>query len=179
MSRLNILTPQQAPEQSRAILDAVASSLGVVPNVIRILSLSPNALAGFASLQAALGRTLTRRARDQIALAVSEVNGCRYCLSAHAHFSSASGSLSDAEIERARRGGSDDPKIDAAVRFATKVATTRGKVDATDLAAMRDAGYSDSDVVDVIALTAQFSMTNLVNNVFDTEPDFEPLADLG
>ena len=172
MTRLRIPEPHEAPVGSHAILGDVAGSLGVVPNVVRLLSLGPNALTGFVGLQGALGRTLTARTRDHIALAVSEVNGCRYCLSAHSHFAARFAKLSPDDVARARKGGSSDAKEDAAVRFAKKVVELRGKVSPEDLADVRAAGYPDAQIVEIVALCAQFSMTNLINNVFDTEIDF-------
>jgi len=172
VSRIDIPEPKDAPAESQRILGAVAGSLGQVPSVIRILSLSPNALEGFASLQGALAKTLSARTRHHISLAVSEVNGCGYCLSAHSHFGSTHGKLSPDDIRRARSGSSDDPKEDAAVRFAKAVVATRGKVEAKALADVRAAGFSDANIVEIIALSAQFSLTNLINNVFDTPLDF-------
>jgi alkylhydroperoxidase family enzyme len=57
--------------------------LHLTPNLFKIMALSPNALNGWAGLQGALAKTLDAKTRDDIALAVSQVNGCHYCLSEH------------------------------------------------------------------------------------------------
>src|SRR3984957_3580535 len=80
MSRIAIPTRDDAPASSQPILDAVYKQLGFVPNLHRLMSISPDVLAGFVGLQSSLAKTLDIKTRDAIALAVSEVNGCGYCI---------------------------------------------------------------------------------------------------
>lgn len=172
MTRIQIPTRDQAPEGSRAILDGFQSMIGMVPNVISVLSISPNVLTGFTDLQRNLGKTLTLRTRDQIALTVSQVNNCSYCLAAHTFFATQGGAkLTPQEIQAARQGETVDPKEGAAVRFAKNVVELRGKVGAADIEAVKAAGYTDAQVLEIVALSVQFLLTNFVNNVFDTTPD--------
>jgi alkylhydroperoxidase family enzyme len=72
-----------------------------------------------------------------------------------------------------------DPKRDAAVQFARKVIETRGKVSDADLKAVRDAGYTDANVMEIVALVAMYSLTNFFNNVFDHENDFPAVTPAG
>ena len=83
------------------------------------------------------------------------------------------------EIIPARKGHASDPKRDAAVQFARKVIESRGKVGAADLTAVRDAGYTDANIMEIVALVAMYSLTNFFNNVFDPEPDFPTVAPAG
>ncbi|WP_430648906.1 carboxymuconolactone decarboxylase family protein, partial [Bradyrhizobium pachyrhizi] len=83
------------------------------------------------------------------------------------------------EIILARMGHASDPKRDAAIQFARKVITTRGKVSNADLKAVRDAGYTDANVIEIVALVAMYSLTNFFNNVFDPEKDFPAVAPAG
>lgn len=175
MSRIVPPNREQVPEGSHEILDSFTKTIGRVPNLFRVLSLSPNALAGVVGLQRALSKTLNVRTRHQISLAVSQVSGCHYCLSAHVYTSGMSKMTPD-EIHLARRGKATDPKEHAAADFARKVAETRGNVSSEDLEAVRGAGYSDAEIVEIIALSAQFMLTNFINNVFETEIDF-PVVD--
>jgi uncharacterized peroxidase-related enzyme len=170
MSRIAI--PQDIPAASKAVVDAVSRQLKLTPNLFRIMAQSPEALNGWASLQGALAKTLDIKTRDGIALTVSQINGCQYCLSAHTYVASQFAGLSSDEIRRNRLGESDVPRVAAAVTFARKLMQTRGKVATSDLDAVRAAGYSDANIVEIIALSAQFMLTNFVNNVFDTEIDF-------
>jgi alkylhydroperoxidase family enzyme len=83
------------------------------------------------------------------------------------------------EIILARKGHATDPKRDAAVQFARKVIEARGQVSDADLKAVRDAGYTDANVMEIVALVAMYSLTNFFNNVFDPEKDFPPVTPAG
>jgi alkylhydroperoxidase family enzyme len=87
--------------------------------------------------------------------------------------------LSTDEIVLARKGHANDPKRDAAVQFARKVIEARGNVSDGDVKAVRDAGYTDANVMEIVALVAMYSLTNFFNNVFDPEKDFPAVAPAG
>jgi len=91
-----------------------------------------------------------------ISLAVSEVNGCNYCLGVHSHGAELAKMPAD-EIMLARKGHARDPKRDAAVQFARKVIETRGRVSDADVKAVRDVGYTDANVIEIVALVAMYS----------------------
>lgn len=175
MSRIAIPTTESAPAAARPLLEAVGRQLGTVPNLFRLAALSPAALEGYLSLSRALTRVLDGRTRERIAIAVAEVNGCDYCLSAHAYLGATLAKLDPAEIARNRAGGSGDARADAAVRFAVAVARTRGRVDDAALAAVRAAGFGDAEIVEIVAVVAENVLTNMLNNVARTEIDFPVL----
>lgn len=164
-----------APAAAQPLLEAVNKQIGSVPNLFRVVATSPAGLEGYLGLNAALGKgTLPAQTRERIALAVAEVNGCKYCLSAHSHFAGLY-KLDASEILAARRGGSADAKADAAVRFAVAVTRARGHVTDADLAAVKAAGYADGQVIEIVLHVALNTLTNYVNEVAGTEIDF-PLA---
>ena len=166
-------TIADAPAASRLLLEAVNKQLGVVPNLFRLVSNSPAALEGYLSLSGALGKgALPAPTRERIALAVAEINGCDYCLSAHAYLGKNLAKLDDAEIAANRRGGSTDAKADAAVRFAAKVVQTRGHIEDGDLSAIKSAGYSDAQVIEIVQHVALNTWTNYINLVAKTDIDF-------
>lgn len=172
MPRFTIPTRDQAPGASQPILDAVNQQLGVIPNLFRLVSHSPAALAGMTGLSGALGKSLDVKTRERIAIATAQVNGCDYCLSAHTYLGLNLAKISAEEIALNRKGASGDAKADAAVRFAAKVAQGRGKISDEDLAAVRKAGYSDAQVIEIVATVGENFLTNLFNNVAQTEIDF-------
>ncbi len=172
MSRIAIPTRDDAPAASQPVLDAVNAQLGVVPNMFRLVALSPAALAGMTGLSGALAKTLDVRTRERLAIATAQVNGCDYCLSAHTYLGLNLARISPEEIALNRRGASGDPKADAAVRFGAKVAQTRGKVSAADIAAVKMAGFTDAQVIEIVAVVAENFLTNLINNVAETDIDF-------
>jgi uncharacterized peroxidase-related enzyme len=172
MSRIEIPTRENAPSASQPLLDAVNKQLGVVPNLFRLLALSPAALQGFLGLNGALAKALDLKTRERIALAVAQVNGCDYCLSAHSYLGLNLAKIENAEIALNRRGASSDVKASAAVSFAAKVARARGAVTDADLQAVRLAGYSDGQIVEIVALVAENVFTNFINIVAQTDIDF-------
>lgn len=166
-------TIADAPAKSQPLLEAVHKQLGPVPNMFRLISTSPQALEGYLGLSGALGKgELPAATRERIALAVAEVNGCSYCLSAHTYLGKNLARLDDAEMSANRSGASNDPKADAAVRFAAKVAFARGHVAEQDLAAVKLAGYSDAQIVEIVLHVALNTWTNYFNEVFKTDIDF-------
>jgi uncharacterized peroxidase-related enzyme len=172
MSRIAIPTVDNAPEASKPVLDAVHKQLGVVPNLFRLIAHSPNTLSGYAAFSGALQKTLDNKTRERIALAVAQVNGCDYCLSAHTYLATNLAKLSPEEIAKNRKGGSDDQKANAAVSFAAKVTKERGHVTEAELNEVRAAGFADGQIVEIIALVAENCFTNFLNEVAKTDIDF-------
>lgn len=164
---------EASPEASRPLLEAVKKQLGVVPNLFRIVGTSPAALEGYIGLNGALGRgKLPAATRERIALAVAQINGCGYCLAAHSYLGKNLAKLDGVEITANRNGTSTDVKAAVAVRFAAHIVTKRGAVDAAEVMAVRDAGYSDAEIVEIIAHVALNTLTNYVNEALGTEIDF-------
>jgi uncharacterized peroxidase-related enzyme len=178
MSRLRVPARDDVPEASKPILDAVNKQLGVVPNMFRLFAASPAALTGLTSLDGALSKTLDLKTRTGIALAVAQVNGCGYCLAAHSYIGENLAKISPEEAALNRQGRSGDAKIAAALQFAAKVAQARGQVSGDDIAAVRKAGYSDAQIVEIVSVVAQNVLTNLINNVAQTDIDF-PVVQAG
>jgi uncharacterized peroxidase-related enzyme len=174
MSRLP--TPgsiEASPAAAQPLLQAVKKQLGVVPNLFRLVGNSPAALEGYLGLNGALAKgALEAPTRERIALAIAQVNGCGYCLSAHSYLGKNLAKLSDEEIALNRDGGSTDPKADAAVRFALKVVNARGHVSDADIRDVKSAGYSDAQVIEIVTHVALNTLTNYVNEVAQTEIDF-------
>jgi uncharacterized peroxidase-related enzyme len=174
MSR--IATPaniEAAPESSRPLLEAVKKQLGVAPNLFRMVATSPAALAGYVGMLGALAKgALPAATQERIALAVAEFNGCDYCLSAHTYLGKHVAKLDAAEIAANRAGSSTNPHAAAALRFARNVLERRGHVTDDDVQAVRAAGYTDAEIVEIVQHVALNCWTNYVNNVAKTAIDF-------
>lgn len=173
MTRISIPAADQTPAASRPLLDAVNKQLGVVPNLMKVLGNSPAALGGYLSLSGALARgTIGAKSGERIALAIAEFNRCGYCLAAHTYLGKNVEKLDDTEIAANRDGSSSDPKSDAAVRFAVNVAQERGHVSDAAVQAVKSAGYSDAEVMEIVLHVALNTLTNYVNEVAQTKIDF-------
>lgn len=164
---------ETSPVASQPLLQAVKKQLGVVPNLFRLVGNGPAALEGYLGLNGALAKgALEAPTRERIALAVAEINGCSYCLSAHSYLGKNLAKLSDVEMAANRKGHSTDAKADAAVGFAVKLVNSRGHVSDADIKAVRDAGYNDAQVIEIVLHVALNTLTNYVNEVAKTEIDF-------
>ncbi len=168
-----------APEQAQPLLEAVVQQLGSAPNLFRLVATSPASLEGLLGLNGALGSgSLDARTRERVALAVAEINGCDYCLAAHSYLGANIADLSPAEMTANRQGGSEDAKAAAAVAFAAAVTRQRGKVSEQEFAKVRAAGYSDAEIVEIVTHVALNTLTNYINEVFETDIDFPAAAEL-
>lgn len=166
-------TIEAAPAASQPLLEAVKKQLGIAPNLFRLVANSPAALEGYVNLSGALSKgELPAATRERIALAVAEINGCDYCLSAHTYLGRNVAKLDDAEITANRNGTSNDIKAAAAVRFAAKVTQLRGHVTDQDFSAIKAAGYTDAQIIEIVQHVALNTWTNYVNTVAQTEIDF-------
>lgn len=174
MSRL--ITPatiEAAPESSQSLLKAVEQQLGVVPNLFRLVAVNPAALEGYLGLSGALSKGLLSVAlREGIALAIAEVNGCEYCLSAHTYLGKALAKMEDAEVLANRKALSKDNKTGVALEFAVEVSLKRGQVTDELVQKVKAAGFSDAEIIEIILNVALNIWTNTLNNVANTEVDF-------
>lgn len=178
MSRINQLSPEAATGHAKELLGAVKGKLGLVPNMTRAMANAPAVLDGYLQFSGALNKgTLPAKVREQIALAVSQVNGCDYCLAAHSAIGKMVG-LTAEQVRDSRLGTAIDPKADALIRFARAVVETRGRVSDDDLNDVRGAGFDDGAIAEVVAHVALSVFTNYFNNAAGTDIDFpraEPL----
>ncbi len=166
-------TIEASPTASQPLLEAVKKKIGVVPNLFRVIGNSPASLEGFLGLKGALGKgSLSPQTCERIALAVAQVNGCSYCLSAHTYLGKNAAKLDDEEMMANRDGGSKDPKAAAAVRFATRVALERGHINPDEVRTLKDAGYDEAQIIEIVFHVALNTLTNYVNEVAGTEIDF-------
>lgn len=166
-------TIDASPAASQPMLQTVKKQLGSVPNLFRVIGNSPAALEGYLGLSGALAKgTLDAKLRERIALRVSELNGCDYCLSAHTYLGKQVARLDDAELASSREGRSADARAEAALRFATAIVRERGHVSAAAVADARSAGYDDAQLIEIVLHVALNTLTNYVNTVAGTEVDF-------
>jgi len=174
MSRITVpASIADAPVASQPLLAAVEKKLGTVPNLFRLLSNSPSELEGYLSLSRALSRgALSPQTGERIALAIAEINGCDYCLSAHTYLAKNVANLGEAEIAENRNGCSNDAEADVAVGFAANLALSFGHVSEADIRSIRRAGYNDAQIVEMVLQVALNIFTNYLNIAAETEIDF-------
>lgn len=171
MPRLTPIDPATATGEAKELLDEIQAAFGTTPNSFRAMANNPAVLKGWIELSGALGAALPRKLGEQIAIAIAEQNGCAYCLSAHTAVAGLLG-VGPHELDRNRRGESDDERIGATLRFALSVNAKRGGVSDDDLAEVRAAGYDDARVAAIVAHVALNVLTNYFNRVAQPVIDF-------
>ena len=176
MSRLNVVTPEQATGQTQALYAAIKRAVGGVPNIYQGVGNSAPALEGVLHIGEVLNKgQLSHAEIEAVKLAVSEAYGCNYCLAAHTVLGKKAG-LSDAETISIRRGAPQQPKLAALVRFVNTAIQPKGRISDDDLRAVKAAGYSDAQITEALLTVAQTVFTNLFNRVHQTPLDFPPAA---
>ena len=173
MNRVPLIDRAHTTPERKALLDQIHGAFGATPNMFRAVANSPAALQSMWAAFGALGasRTLGAKLGEQIAVAVANRNACEYCLAAHTALGRKAGASAD-EMAAAQVGQASDPATQAALRFALQVVEQRGQVDASEVQRLRDAGFSDEAVVEILAHVALNLFTNYVNVSFDVPVDF-------
>lgn len=172
MSRIKVIHHLNANPEQQALLDAIQSQLGMVPNFLKVLANSPVALRAFLGLHEIAGSgSLDPQTRERIALALAQKNACAYCVSAHTAMARKAG-LSQSEIEANRAGTSEDAKAAAAVKFARALAEHNGEVTTAEIVEARNAGYSEADIVEIITHVGMNILTNIIGKASRVEIDF-------
>lgn len=171
MQRLQSVDPAQAEGRAKELLDAVEAAFGATPNAARLMANSPPVLDSFLAFSAAMsGAKIGAKLHNQIKLATSEANACDYCTSLLCAIAPSAG-LTAADIVAGRAAASPDPRVDAALQFARAVLDSQGRVSETQFAAIREAGYDDAEIVEIVASVVLGCFTNFLNNAVGTEID--------
>ena len=167
------IEPNQNPSpEAQEKLNAIEAKLGVVPNIFKTFAHSDAVLDFYMQGSGALGNTsISAQLRESIALAVAGVNSCDYCASAHTKIGEGEG-LSADELKHNLHGTSEDPKTKAALEFALVLINTQGNPTDADVQTVKDAGYTDGEVLEITAVVAFNIFTNYFNHVADTDVDF-------
>ncbi len=172
MTRLNHVELKDATGETKDLLEGINKQFGMVPNFMKVFANSAPTLAAFLGLNGNLQRgELDARTRERIALALAEENSCQYCVSAHTALGNMAG-LDDSEILAAREGGSADAKADAAVKFARSVNDNRGELTTAEWNAVREAGFGEGEIVEIIGLVGLNVLTNLFAKSAQIDIDF-------
>lgn len=171
-SRISPVDPTRVEGPAKDMLGSIKAKIGMVPNALKTMARSPALLEGYLSLSGALNKgVLPAATREQIALTVSQVNRCEYCLSAHSLTAKHAG-LNAGQILDARKGKSEDPKSQAVLDLVHNILERRGDVTNDQLSDARQAGISDAEIAEVVGNVALMTLTNYFNQVVHTDVDF-------
>ncbi len=172
--------PPQAklPAELQAYFDKCQEKLGFVPNVLRAYAFDPAKLKAFIDLvdDLMLGDSgLTKVEREMIAVAVSAVNHCHYCLTAHGaavRQRTKNPAMGEVIAQNYRAAGLP-ARQQAMLDFAVKLTEHPDKMDEADRAGLRAAGFSDRDIWDIAAVAAFYNMSNRMAAATEMRPNPE------
>ncbi|WP_298900857.1 carboxymuconolactone decarboxylase family protein [uncultured Psychroserpens sp.] len=174
MTTFNVPTREDVSENNQAIFDNLNKALGFVPNIFATLAHSETALSNYLTFSNAK-TAFTNKEKEAINLAVSEINKCVYCLSAHTAISKMNG-LTENEVLELRSGkASFNPKLDALAKLAQNITVNRGATDASVLDNFFEVGYTKGDLADAINLVGEITITNYLHRTTQVPVDF-PVA---
>jgi len=166
------------PEDTQKYFDICTEKLGLIPNVLQAYAFDIDKLNAFGALynDLMLGDSgITKLEREMIAVVVSSINKCFYCLVAHgAAVRELSGDPVLGEMMVMNYRAADlDKRQKTMLDFAEKLTESSSKVEESDRQALRDAGFSDRDIWDIGAVAGFFNMTNRVASASDMRPNME------
>lgn len=173
MTQFEVPKKEAVSAKNQEVFSSLEKALGGVPNLYATMAYSASGLSKYLAFQNAPS-SLSIKEKEAIHLVVSQVNDCKYCLSAHTLIAKMNG-FPDEEILKIRSGNATDAKLDALVTFAKSVTENKGRVPEGITAAFFAAGYDKGNMVDVIMQVSDKIASNYLHNLTQVPVDF-PLA---
>ncbi|PJB71361.1 MAG: carboxymuconolactone decarboxylase [Alphaproteobacteria bacterium CG_4_9_14_3_um_filter_47_13] len=172
MSYLEPKNPETITGEHKALFDQINNAFGAVPNMFKVIGNSSAALESMWTSFGALSKgKIGAKLGEQIAVLVANMNRCEYCLSAHTVLGQNVG-VSAEDMAKAQEGRSSDPKTQAALDFSAKLVKNHGQVSQNDISSVRNAGFNDEEIAEILAHVALNIFTNYTNIAFDVTLDF-------
>ena len=171
----SVPTRAEVSANNQLVFDSLQKALGFVPNLYAYFAKSETALADYLAFQNRKS-TLRAKEREAINLVVSQINGCRYCQSAHTALGKMNGYTEEQIMELRRGSASFDVKLDALVKLAASITLQRGRPDKALVDAFFSNGYTEANLVDLVIVVGDKIISNYIHNLTGFEIDF-PIAD--
>lgn len=178
MQRIQAIEPEKASKEVKNIYQQVENNIGMLPNFIKTLANAPIAAKAYIQFNDLVVQgVLPVSLREKISLRISEANGCSYCVSVHCTLSKGAG-LADEEVKDSRQGQSPDRKTDLAIKFAERIMDARGAVTTDEIDGLREVGYTDQEITEIITVVIFTQFSNYFNNAAGTVNDFPKAVEL-
>lgn len=174
VNTFSVPTKTEVSEKNQVTFDQLEKQIGFVPNLYAYYAKNDTALNDYLALQ---GRKSTLQAKEKevVNLVTSQINGCRYCQSAHTTIGKMNG-FNDEQILEIRSGkASFDNQLDALAKFTAAIVSNKAKVGNDKKEAFFNAGYTEANMIDVIVLIGDKIMSNYIHNLAGFDIDF-PIA---
>lgn len=172
MKSIQVPTREQVSEETQALVDQLQKRLGKVTNLYATIGYSAHALQAFLQFEESLNHgAFNGKEREAIALVVSEVNGCNYCLAAHTMAAIKRG-LTQEETIVIRSDRASDQKMNTIVQLAKSIAETKGKPEEALLEQFFATGYTEATLMELTGLVTVRIFTNYVYVLTNIPVDF-------
>ncbi|GAA4268643.1 carboxymuconolactone decarboxylase family protein [Hyunsoonleella aestuarii] len=172
MNIFNVPTRDEVSENNQAIFDNLNKALGFVPNLYATYAHSDTALENYLNFANAK-TSLSAKEKEVVNLAVSQVNNCIYCLSAHTAIGKMNGFTDDQILELRTGEASFNNKLGALARLAKNITENRGRTDVNVLENFFNAGYNKGNLIDVISLVGDKTISNYIHSTTQVPVDFQ------
>ncbi|QZT37024.1 carboxymuconolactone decarboxylase family protein [Halosquirtibacter xylanolyticus] len=175
MGRVIVPTKDQVDDRAKEIFNSLENQIGMLPNLYATIGYSPDVLEGYLKYSSVVGASsFNKKEIESVKLAVAQVNGCEYCISAHTAISKMNG-FTDDELLAIRKGEVIDPHLGVIVDAAQDIANNRGRLSQDVFNRFFAAGFDNRALIDLVALVNVSSFTNFIHNTTQVDIDF-PLA---
>lgn len=176
MTRLPLIDPEAATGKVAELLQEYEDRAGIPPGpMVRGLAGSSAMLRGYLDLNRAMKRAhLDRKVSEQVSLAAQAWIGCDYCIAAHTRMGKEAG-LGDRDVELALQGTAADAKVAPLVAFVQQVLAAPSEISDDDVARLKELGWRDEQIADVVGLAALNLLTGAFNLVAGIEPAQAPV----
>lgn len=174
MTNFTVPTRGEVSENNQAIFDNLQKGLGFVPNLYAYYAKNETALGDYLALQNRKS-TLKAKEREVINLVTSQINGCKYCQSAHTALGKMNGFTEEQILELRKGSASFDSKLDALVKFTASVVENKGNATQESKDTFFEVGYTEANLIDVIIVVGDKVISNYIHNLTGFPIDF-PIA---
>lgn len=172
MTRFRLTYPDEMADETKRLIELIDSKMGITPNMIKEMAISPAILRSYYCFREALSKgKLSHRLQALIPILVSEVNANSYCLSAGTALARLAG-FEEEEIEASRKAANKDRKVAVALEFARNVTLHRGRVDDSQIKALRSADFSDEEILEIIGHVVLSIFANYFTEISQTPIGF-------
>jgi len=177
-SKFNVPTRNEVSPANQEIFDSLEKAVGFVPNLFATYAYSENALKNYLDFSNAK-TSLSTKEKEAVNLAVSEVNQCQYCLSAHTAIAGMNGFTPEQILELRAGEASFDNKLNALARLARNITENRGATSPEVVEAFFAAGWTKENLVDTISLVGDKTISNYLHRTTQVPVDFPVAEALG
>ena len=171
MATFNVPRYEEVSEQNQQIFDNLKKAVGFVPNLYATYAYNDTALGDYLALQNRKS-TLKAKERELINLVVSQVNDCRYCQRAHTALGKMNGFTEEQILEIRTGSASFDTKLHALAQLVKDTVINRGKPQEELVNAFFEAGYTKANLVDVILVIGDKTISNFLHGITQIPIDF-------